>query len=434
MIFSAASLLRNISVCLFFYDTPRCRSVFSRLFYHGFLDIFFMMDQELKKIRTNAEDAIAKARELDALEKIRLEFLGRKDGALTAILRSLKNTAEDERQKIGDQANRLRKEIELLLHEKRREIESATSASILKREWIDVTRPGARRAHGHLHPVTRMLAEIEQIFHSMGFETADGPEVETDYYNFQALNMPPGHPARSMWDTFWLRQNVSSSQLSALSGRKQQAASRQPSKNQRLLLRTHISPVQVRYMEKHNPPIRIIVPGRSYRYEATDASHDFQFEYIEGLMVDKNISVANFKAIMIAFFSRVFKKQVRVRLRPSYFPFTEPSFEIDVSCVMCGGRGCSMCKRTGWLELAGAGMVHPHVFKAAGYNPKGMQGFAPYINFGNIHSPSRQSRDSRSCITGFAFGIGLSRLVSMRYKIPDIRLLNSGDLRFLKQF
>ncbi|MBI3442890.1 MAG: phenylalanine--tRNA ligase subunit alpha [Candidatus Sungbacteria bacterium] len=350
------------------------------------------MEQELKKIQTHAREAIRNTADIDLLEQIRVKYVGRK-GALTAILRRLKDLPLDGRKKIGDEANRLAQEIERLISEKHRELDATARETILQKERLDVTRPGARAERGHMHPVTKMLAEIERIFHSMGFETTDGPEVETDFYNFQALNMPPGHPARSMWDTFWLRQDE-----------------KQKTKDERnrLLLRTHISPVQVRYMETHNPPIRIIVPGRSYRYEATDASHDFQFEYIEGLVVDKNISVANFKAIMIDFFSRLFKKQVTVRLRPSYFPFTEPSFEIDVSCAICNGKGCSMCKRTGWLELAGAGMVHPNVFKAAGYNPKNVQ--------------------------GFAFGIGFSRLVSMRYNIPDIRLLNSGDLRFLKQF
>ncbi len=347
------------------------------------------MEKELEKIQTHAKEAIRKVRDLDMLEQIRVEYVGRK-GALTIILRGLKNLSLDARKKIGKEANRLAEEIERMLLQKRAELETSTREFVLRTERLDVTRPGTRILRGHMHPVTKMFAEVERIFHSMGFDTVEGPEVETDFYNFEALNMPPGHPARDMWDTFWLKP------IPDQKGAKP------------LLLRTHTSPVQIRYMEKHNPPIRIIAPGRTYRYEATDASHDFQFSQLEGLMVDKNISVANLKAVIQEFFSKLFKKNITIRLRPSYFPFTEPSFEIDVSCAMCAGKGCSMCKRTGWLELAGAGMVHPNVFRAAGYNPRHVQ--------------------------GFAFGIGFSRLVSMRYNIPDIRLLNSGDLRFLKQF
>jgi len=347
------------------------------------------MEQELKKIRASAREAIGSVRNLDALEQIRVEYVGRK-GALTGILRGLKDMSLDVRKKIGEEANHLSREIERMISEKRRALEATLRERVLATERLDVTRPGTHREKSCLHPVTKMLAEIEQIFHSMGFDVADGPEVETDFYNFEALNIPVGHPARDMWDTFWLKPIPDKKGTDPL------------------LLRTHTSPVQVRYMKKHNPPIRIIVPGRTYRYEPTDASHDFQFSQLEGLMVDKNISVANMKAILQEFFSRLFKKHIEIRLRPSYFPFVEPGFEIDISCIICNGKGCSMCKQTGWLELAGAGMVHPHVFKAAGYNPKEVK--------------------------GFAFGFGLSRLVLMKYKIPDIRLFNSGDLRFLKQF
>lgn len=347
------------------------------------------MEQELKKIRASAKEAIGSAPDLDVLEQIRVEYVGRK-GALTAILRGLKDLSLDGRKKIGEEANQLREEIERLISEKRAELEGAVRERVLCNERLDVTRPGVRREKGHVHPVTKMLAEIEQIFHSMGFETADGPEVETDFYNFEALNIPVGHPARDMWDTFWLKPIPDKKGVDPF------------------LLRTHTSPVQVRYMEKHNPPIRIIVPGRVYRYEPTDASHEIQFHQIEGLMVDKNISVANFKAIMQTFFSRFYGTNVTIQLRPSFFPFTEPSFEIFISCVICKGEGCSVCKQTGWLELGGAGMVHPSVFKAVGYNPKDLR--------------------------GFAFGVGFSRMIMMKYKIPDVRLFNSGDLRFLKQF
>ncbi|MEK7123537.1 MAG: phenylalanine--tRNA ligase subunit alpha, partial [Patescibacteria group bacterium] len=230
----------------------------------------------------------------------------------------------------------------------------------------------------------------------MGFETAEGPEAETEYYNFDALNIPADHPAREMWDTFWLRQNelkVKSLKLKV---------------EERLLLRTHTSPVQIRYMETHQPPFRIVAPGKVFRYEASDASHDIQFYQIEGLVVDKNISVANLKATIETFYSKLFGKAVKTRLRPSYFPFVEPGFEGDISCVNCGGKGCSVCKQTGWLEMFGAGMVHPNVLRAGGINPNEWR--------------------------GFAFGMGLDRLAMMKYKISDIRLMHSGDLRFINQF
>lgn len=347
-----------------------------------FFVILKSMKNELVTIRMHADEAIKNAKNIDEIEMLRIEYLGRK-GALIAILRALKDVPEEERKEIGDSANNLRIEIEEALSEKRQMLERTSRESILQKEWIDVTRPGKKVEKGALHPLTQVMREAEEIFSSMGFATVEGPEVETEYYNFDALNIPADHPARDMWDTFWLKED-------------------------HLLLRTHTSPVQVRYMEAHNPPIRIIVPGRVYRYEATDASHDIQFYQIEGLMVERDISVANFKAIIQIFFSRLFKKDISIRLRPSYFPFTEPSFEVDISCIICNQKGCSVCKQSRWLELAGAGIVHPHVFKAAGYNPKDVQ--------------------------GFAFGMGVNRIAMMKYKIPDIRLFHSGDLRFLKQF
>jgi phenylalanyl-tRNA synthetase alpha chain len=267
----------------------------------------------------------------------------------------------------------------------------------LQKEWLDITRPGVRPEKGHLHPLTKMTREMIDIFSQLGFEIVEGPEVETEYYNFDALNIPDYHPAREMWDTFWLS-----------GGYRMGEVNKKQTRHDRLLLRTHTSPVQVRYMETHNPPFRIIVPGRVYRYEATDASHDVQFHQLECLMVDKNASLASLKAIIHEFFSRLFTKRVTIRLRPSYFPFTEPSVEIDISCLSCKGKGCSICKKTGWVELAGAGMVHPNVFNAVGYNPQDVR--------------------------GFAFGMAIDRLALMKYNIPDIRLFRSGDIRFLKQF
>ena len=340
------------------------------------------MINEIKSIRASFTQAFAKAGTPDDIERIRVQYLGRK-GALATIFNTLRSLPDEERKHVGEEANRLRATIERSLAEKQIKLEGTTRESVLKKEWLDVTRPGAKPRRGHVHPLTKIIREINAIFSGMGFETVEGPEVETEYYNFDALNIPANHPARDMWDTFWL-------------------------KSDHLLLRTHTSPVQVRYMETHNPPFQIIVPGRVYRYEATDASHDIQFYQLEGLVVGKNISIANFKAVIQEFFSRLFKTDIEIRLRPSYFPFTEPSFEVDISCVFCKSKGCGVCKQTGWLEMGGAGMVHPYVFKAARYNPKD--------------------------ITGFAFGMGIDRLAMMKYKIPDIRLFRSGDLRFLRQF
>ena len=349
---------------------------------------------KLEDIRTHAFSFINGASDLPAFVDARTKVLGRKS-ELSLFLRSLKDMPLEDQKRVGAAANALRAELEELFEKKRREFSSASYESALKHERIDVTRPGLKHARGHIHPISRVIKDIVTIFSSMGFEVVEGPEVETEYYNFDALNIPANHPARDMWDTFWLRQNEVKSEKSKV-------------KSDRLLLRTHTSPVQVRYMENHNPPLKIIVPGRAYRYEATDASHEFQFFQLEGLVVDRQISIANFKGVIQEFFSRLFKKKITVRLRPSFFPFVEPGFEVDISCVACAGAGCAICKKSGWLELAGAGMVHQNVFKAAGYTPGEWQ--------------------------GFAFGFGIDRIAMMKYKIPDIRLFHSGDLRFLKQF
>lgn len=365
------------------------------------------MRQEIIRIHGAFQRTLKGALDIEALEALRISYLGRK-GALTAVFGSLKGLAPEERKKIGDEANRLREEIERRLAEKKAELEKTSRGSALKKEWLDVSRPGIKSLRGHLHPITRITREIVAIFASMGFAVVEGPEVETEYYNFDALNIPAEHPARDMWDTFWLRAQTNADATRTDAEGKLRRESASSRRSSALLLRTHTSPVQVRYMETHQPPIRIIAPGHVYRYEATDASHDIQFTQLEGLMVDKNISIANFKAVIQEFFSKLFKTKIDIRLRPSYFPFTEPSFEVDISCASCRAKGCSVCKKSGWLEIAGAGMVHPFVFKAAGYNPKD--------------------------ITGFAFGMGIDRLAMMKYKIPDIRLFRSGDLRFLKQF
>ena len=349
------------------------------------------MREELKRIARSAESEIKTTPTLEELEERRIQFLGRERGALTLILRRIKDLPADQRKIIGQRANRLRGTIESLLAARAKALKQTEHETVLERERLDITRPGLRPPRGHLHPITQILREIEAIFGSMGFAVAEGPEVETEWYNFDALNIPEHHPARDLWDTLWIRNPKPEI-------RNPKQIPNLKSQNSKLLLRTHTSPVQIRYMETHNPPIRIIAPGVVYRHEATDATHEVQFYQLEGLMVDKDISIANFKDIIRQFFSRLFGESVEIGLVPSYYPFTEPSFDV----VMRSRH------RPQWLEAAGAGMVHPNVFKAVGYNPRQWQ--------------------------GFAFGMGIDRLAMMKYKIPDIRLFHSGDLRFLKQF
>jgi len=339
---------------------------------------------DFKSIKNQAEKEIKKAENLAELEGIFKKYLG-KQGELTQVLRSLEKLSKEKRAKIGKEANELKKFLKLLLEQKTQAFKEKVKKETEESEWLDVTLPGKKPVFGHLHPLTLARRRVEEIFQSMGFSIVEGPEMETEWYNFDALNIPKNHPARdilSLGKTFYL-------------------------KNQGLL-RSQTSSVQVHYMEKNSPPLRIIAPGRIFRAEATDASHETNFYQLEGLMVDKNISVANFKAIIEEFYQKFFAKPVKIRMRPSYFPFTEPSFEVDLLCINCLGKGCSACQKTGWMEMMGAGMVHPQVFKNSGLNPKFWQ--------------------------GFAFGMGLDRLAMMKYKINDIRLFYSGDLRFLNQF
>ena len=334
---------------------------------------------DLEQIQKSALVDIKEAQDLKALEKIRVQYLGRK-GELTAVLKSLKELSLDQRKEIGPQANSLKKELEVAMNDRVKEL--ITQGSDLKTRPLDVTRPGEKVHHGHLHPLTKLDEEIQYIFTAMNFSVLEGPEIETDYYNFDALNIPPHHPARDMWDTFWLKPEA----------RILRGSARRSAKDQRLLLRTHTSPMQIRYMEKHQPPFQIIVPG----YEATDASHEINFYQVEGLMVGPDVTLANFKFIIEEFFKRLFGSKIQFRFRPGYFPFTEPSVEVDIKL------------KSEWLEVMGAGMVHRKVFDAARYNPDQVQ--------------------------GFAFGMGLDRLAMIKYKIPDIRLFYSGDLRFIQQF
>lgn len=315
------------------------------------------------------------------LEEVRARYLGRK-GTLTSVLRGLAELSLEDRREIGPRAQALRDRIEEACEDRLQDFE-ATSET-----FFDVSFPGKKITVGHHNPLSLLIQDTEDIFLSLGFSVVDGPEVETEFNNFDALNIPANHPAREMWDTFWLKR----------------AHNTEPRK----LLRTHTSPVQIRYMQTHEPPFRIIVPGTTYRYEATDARHEMQFSQIEGLAVGETVTLANFKSIITAFFSRLFAQKVEIRLRPSYFPFVEPGVEVDATCPRCHKRGCELCTFTGWLELGGAGMVHPHVFDAVGYNPNTIQ--------------------------GFAFGVGAERLAMIKYGIPDIRLFRSSDLRFIQQF
>jgi phenylalanyl-tRNA synthetase alpha chain len=351
-----------------------------------------MLETKIIQIKNQALEEIGKARANEELFNLRIKFLGRKS-EFNEILKGIKDLSSEEKRIIGPLANNVKRELEQAFDSADKKVKLNID---FKAEKIDVTIPAERVRRGHLHPLSIVQREIEDIFAAMGFEIADGPEVETEWYNFDALNIPKDHPARDAWDTFWLRSNqkVKSEKLKV--------------KSDRILLRTHTSPVQIRYMQKHRPPFRIIAPGRCFRNEATDAAHEHTFYQFEALMAGEDINVGHLKHISKEFFDRFFKKDVKIRLRPSFFPFTEPSFEFDISCTVCGGKGCSSCKNTGWLEVAGAGMVNQQVFVNAGY-PRGKY-------------------------TGFAWGFGLERLAMMKYKIDDIRLFHSGDLRFIKQF
>jgi len=348
----------------------------------------------LEDIKKSALEAIKELASPEKFEEIKIKFLGRKS-ELTELLRSLKDLSVEERRKLGPKLQELKKELEESFNKRLKELH-VSSSTLHKR--LDVTKPGHKITSGHIHPLSKMEEEIEQIFLSMNFSVVEGPEVEDEYHNFDALNIPKDHPAREMWDTFWLKQSANG--LFARPAAKRSGLGQKS----KLLLRTHTSPMQIRFMEKNNPPFQIIVPGRVFRYEATDASHEINFYQVEGLMVGKDISLANFKFVVEEFFKKFFGSQkIEFRFRPSYFPFVEPGVEVDIKLATRDKR-----QATRWLEVMGAGMVHRKVFDAVGYNPND--------------------------ITGFAFGLGLERLAMIKYKIPDIRLFYSGDLRFIKQF
>lgn len=346
------------------------------------------MEAQLKKLETEALAALKSCKSLEDLYNLQVEYLGRK-GKLTNILRGLKDLSEKEKPIIGQLSNTIKNRMEDAFAAKQKEIETHQISKELQKDFFDTTIPGQARELGHIHPLSQVQEEVERIFSQMGFAIMDGPEVESEYYNFEGLNIPADHPARDMQDTFFIEE-------------------KNDAKHGRMVLRTHTSPVQVRTMEKYGAPLRVIVPGRVFRYEATDASHDTTFYQVEGLLIDKNISLSHLKGVMAEFLSRLFGKEVTVRFRPGYFPFVEPGLELDFSCLICNQKGCRVCKHTGWVEFMGAGMVHENVLKAGGIDSKKYQ--------------------------GWAFGFGLTRLVMMRYAIDDIRLLTNGDLRFVKQF
>ena len=339
------------------------------------------MKEKLKKIMDDAIAQIEKSEQLDKLNEIKVSFLGKK-GELTSVLKAMKEVAPEDRPKVGQMVNEARTIIEEKLEGKKAAFEKALMEEKLKSETIDVTLPGTKLMQGHRHPNNITLEEVENIFVGMGYEVVEGPEVEYDYYNFEALNIPENHPAKDEQDTYYITKNI--------------------------LLRSQTSSVQVHEMEKGKLPIRMIAPGRVFRSDEVDATHSPTFHQIEGLVVDKNITFADLKGTLQEFAKRLFGEDTKVKFRPHHFQFTEPSAEMDVTCFKCGGKGCRFCKGSGWVEILGCGMVHPHVLEMSGIDPEEY--------------------------TGFAFGVGLERITLFKYEIDDMRLLYENDTRFLKQF
>ncbi len=339
------------------------------------------MKEQLSQIKQDVEQQLKTAESIEALEEIRIKYLGKK-GELTSILKGMGQLSAEERPVIGALANEVREFLSNEIDQKKAEISKALQDAKLKEEVIDITMPGKKAQIGNLHPLTKVLNEFKDAVIGMGFQIAEGPDVETDYYNFEALNIPKNHPARDTQDSFYVEDNI--------------------------VLRTQTSPMQIRVMENTKPPIRIIAPGRVYRSDAVDATHSPIFHQIEGLVVDKGITMADLKGTLEALIKSIYGEDAVCRFRPHHFPFTEPSVETDIRCFACGGEGCSMCKGEGWIEILGGGMVHPKVLSGCGIDPE-------------VYS-------------GFAFGIGLERLVMGRYDINDIRLFFENDVRFLKQF
>ena len=339
------------------------------------------MKQQLEQIRAAAQTAIENAKSVQKIEELRVKYLGKK-GEITAILKQMGSLSAEERPIIGQLANEVRASIEAAIANQGEKMKKAALEEKLKKETLDITMPSKTTKQGGLHPINIVLNDLIDIFQSMGFDVVDGPEVETDYYNFEALNVPADHPARDMQDTFFL--------------------------NPSMLLRSQTSAAQIRTMEQRKPPIKMVCPGRVFRADEVDATHSPVFHQMEGLVVDKGITMCDLKGVLEQFAREIYGPETKVKFRPSFFPFTEPSVEVDVSCSECGGKGCRVCKGSGWIEILGAGMVHPNVLRRCGIDP-------------DVYS-------------GFAFGIGIDRLAITRYKISDIRLLFENDVRFLEQF
>lgn len=339
------------------------------------------MREKLEAIREEAIKRMEQSDALDKLNDIRVAYLGKK-GKLTEVMKGMKDVAAEERPRVGQLVNDTRKALEEKMDEMKKELMAAAREAKMQEEVIDVTLPAKKNSVGHRHPNTIALEDVENIFVGMGYEVVEGPEVEYDYYNFEALNIPANHPAKDEQDTFYINDNI--------------------------LLRTQTSSVQARVMEKGNLPIRVIAPGRVFRADEVDATHSPSFHQIEGLVIDKNITFADLKGTLAEFAREMFGEDTKVKFRPHHFPFTEPSAEVDMTCFKCGGKGCRMCKGSGWIEILGCGMVHPRVLKMSGIDPEEY--------------------------SGFAFGIGLERITLLKYEIDDMRLLYENDVRFLKQF
>jgi len=336
------------------------------------------MEQELQSLQEEARRNLDQLTTSEELESFRIRFLGRK-GEFSSIMSNLGSIAKEDRPRLGRLANTIKEELADLFQKKKEEIISLTADSAGSE--IDLTLPGRRPEMGRLHPVTQIMNEVCSIFEGLGFSIAEGPDVELDRYNFEALNIPEHHPARDMHDTFYINDSI--------------------------LLRTHTSPMQARIMESKQPPLRVIAPGKVYRCDS-DITHTPMFHQVEGFLVDKNVSFADLKGVLTVFMQKMFSDDLALRFRPSFFPFTEPSAEVDIGCVICHGKGCRVCKKTGWIEILGAGMIDPEVFKMVGYDP-------------DVYS-------------GFAFGLGIERIAMLKYGINDIRLYYENDLRFLSQF
>jgi phenylalanyl-tRNA synthetase alpha chain len=350
---------------------------------------------DLERIGAEAREALRDAADADAVERVRHDLLGR-SGNLTALLRQLGSIPADERPAIGQRANDVRRELEAAIGERLATLRHGDLEERLAAESIDMTAPGRDVRVGHLHPVQTLMRDLREIFHAYGFEVFEGPEVETDEYNFELLNIPADHPARDLWDTLFVAEPGSV-----------EAGSPEPARDG-TILRTHTSPVQMRAMKALDAPIRIITPGRCFRYEAVDASHGFEFFQVEGLVVDRDTGLADLKGMLEETARALYGRDVRTRFRPGYYPFTEPSVAFDIGCLVCGGVGCPACGRSGWLTILGAGMVHPVVLRNGGFDPAEYQ--------------------------GYAFGMGPDRMTMLRHGIGDIRLLFSADLRFVGQF